>query len=226
MDSEINKEMDTAKGFSIEGRGQIKLKICGMRHRGNIAEVRDLNPDYLGFIFYPKSGRYFPEDEIARIPASDTIRNTAVFVDPEPGQAERILSSGKFKAVQLHGNEDPAFCRTLRDQDYEVIKAFGVGEAFDFSILEEYLDAVDYFLFDTKSPQHGGTGKSFSWEILNGYPYPKSYFLSGGIGPDNLAEAYALEDKRLYAVDLNSRFESAPGIKNITLLKSVLKISI
>ncbi len=202
---------------------QVKLKICGMRDSGNIAEVRALSPDYLCFIFYPKSARYFPEEEIAGIPMSATIRNTAVFVDPETEQVERILSSGKFHAIQLHGSEDPAFCRSLRDQGYEIIKAFGVGEAFDFSLLEEYLDAVDYFLFDTKSPQHGGTGKSFPWELLRGYPFPKSYFLSGGIGPDNLAEAYALEDERLYAVDLNSRFESAPGIKNTTLLKSVLK---
>lgn len=194
-----------------------------MCQRGNIAEVRELHPDYLGFIFYPKSARCFPDDEIVSIPTSGSIRNTAVFVDPEPGQVERILSSGKFQAVQLHGNEDPALCRLLRDQGFEIIKAFGVGEAFNFSVLEGYLDAVDYFLFDTKSPQHGGTGKSFPWELLEGYPYPKGYFLSGGIGPDNLAEAYALEDKRLYAVDLNSRFESAPGIKNISLLKSVLK---
>ncbi len=200
-----------------------KIKICGMRLPGNIAEVRRLGPDYLGYIFYPKSARFFPESEIGNILQTDSIRNTAVFVDAGHDLVERVLASGKFQTVQLHGNEDPSFCSWVRNQGYETIKAFGVGEDFDFSRLEAYLDAVDYFLFDTKSPDYGGTGKSFPWEILKNYHYHKSYFLSGGIGPDNIGEASQLSDERLYAIDLNSRFEESPGIKNITLLERVLK---
>lgn len=206
----------------MERQDPIKIKICGMRQQANIAEMRQLHPDYMGFIFYPKSARFFPEEKIVNIDSSGTIRNTAVFVNPTTGEVQRILSSGKFQAVQLHGQEEPAFCHSLRRQGYEIIKAFGVNEGFDFSKLEAYLDVADYFLFDTKSPQHGGTGKSFPWEILQDYPYSKGYFLSGGIGPENLSQALQLSDPRLYAVDLNSRFESAPGMKNITLLKSVL----
>ena len=200
-----------------------KIKICGMRQPDNIAEVRKLNPDYLGYIFYSKSARLFPEVEIEDIVHTDSIRNTAVFVDAGPAQVERILASGKFQAIQLHGNEEASYCRSLRDRGYETIKAFGVGPEFDFSSLEPYLDAVDYFLFDTKSPDYGGTGKSFPWEILKSYPYPKRYFLSGGIGLDNFQEAYRLADERLFAVDLNSRFECSPGIKNTALLERVFK---
>jgi len=200
-----------------------KIKICGMRQHDNVTQVRALNPDYLGYIFYTKSARLFPEAEIESIVQTDSIRNTAVFVDADPAVVERILASGKFQAVQLHGNETPSYCRSLRSLGYETIKAFGVGQDFDYSQLEPYLDAVDFFLFDTKTPGYGGSGESFPWEILELYPHPKRYFLSGGVGPDNFQEASQIKDERLYAIDLNSRFESSPGIKNIALLERVLK---
>src|SRR5690606_31554385 len=100
----------------------------------------------------------------------------------------------------------------IGERSVEIIKAFGVDSEFDFTQLEAYLQVVDYFLFDTKTSKYGGSGQSFNWEVLRQYPYSKPYFLSGGIGPDNLADAYRFEDERLYALDLNSRFESAPGI--------------
>src|SRR5690606_27368469 len=130
----------------------------------------------------------------------------------------------QFNAIQLHGNESAAFCKDIKDlTGLELIKAFGIDSEFDFNQLEPYLNVVDYFLFDTKTSVYGGSGRVFNWDVLKKYPYDKPYFLSGGINPDNFEDAYTFEDERLYAVDLNSRFESSPGIKNIILLKQALK---
>ena len=126
-------------------------------------------------------------------------------------------------AVQLHGTESPAFCREILTLNVEVIKAFGVDEHFDFNILNEYTDSVDYFLFDTRTPAHGGSGKLFDWTLLQQNKTTKPFFLSGGIDIEQLDEIRQIDDSRLYAIDVNSRFEISPGMKDYTKLEAIFK---
>jgi len=199
------------------------LKICGMKVPVNIAEAIALQPDYLGFIFHPASKRFIADLDaaiVSNIPAS--IKTTGVFVNAALDTVKNAIELYQFKAVQLHGTESPAYCSALKGR-VEVIKAFGVDDNFDFSILESYENAVDYFLFDTQTAEHGGSGKTFNWQLLENYTLLKPYFLSGGIGLENAADLKQISDKRLYAVDVNSRFEILPGLKNIMLLTQFKK---
>lgn len=201
----------------------LKIKICGMRDRENILQVKELSPDYLGFIFYPKSPRYVEAIDKSLLNLLGPIKKTAVFVNAALEEVKTTIKEYHFDVVQLHGNESADFCEEVKKEGVEVIKAFGIHGGFDWKLLEPYLNVVDYFLFDTYTSEHGGSGKTFDWEVLKVYPFEKPYFLSGGIGPENIESALIIQDERLYGLDLNSRFEEAPGLKNIELLKTVLK---
>ncbi len=194
-----------------------------MRDQENILQVKKLNPDYLGFIFYPKSPRFVEVIDKNLSSSLQPVKTTAVFVDAAPSEVKDCINKYRFRAVQLHGNESSDFCNEMKKEGVEVIKAFGIHENFDWSLLASYLDVVDYFLFDTYSSAHGGSGKTFDWVALKNYPFENKYFLSGGIGPANIEDAFAIQDERLYGLDLNSKFEDSPGLKNIELLKTVLK---
>jgi len=194
-----------------------------MKIPANIAEAVALQPDYLGFIFYPESKRFVADLDAAvvrDIPAS--IKTTGVFVNAELEEVKKAVAAYHFKAVQLHGNESPPYCMALKGT-LEVIKAFGIDEAFDFNLLENYAAAVDYFLFDTQTPAHGGSGKTFSWRLLENYALQIPYFLSGGIGLEHAADLLLITDERFYAIDVNSRFEIQPGIKDIAQLTQFKK---
>lgn len=194
----------------------LKIKICGMREAENMAEVAALRPDYMGFIYYRKSPRYVG-DQFNPEWATEMkgIRKTAVFVNEPLESALGIIERLGFDAVQLHGDETPGYCRQVKQAGLEVIKAFGIGPGFDFSQLDAYGDAVDFFLFDAKTQSYGGSGKRFSWEQLGGYTGGKAFFLSGGLDPENLREAIAsAANLPLYALDLNSRIELAPALKD------------
>ena len=201
----------------------LKIKVCGMRDRENVLQIKNLNPDYLGFIFYPKSTRYVERIDKSLLSLLQPIKKTAVFVNAALEEVKTTVKKYHFDAVQLHGNESPDYCKDVKKEGVEVIKAFGIHEEYDWRVLESYLDVVDYFLFDTYTSAHGGSGKTFDWEVLKGYPFKKPYFLSGGISPENIESAWAIQDERLYGLDLNSRFEDSPGMKNVELLKTVLK---
>lgn len=200
----------------------IKLKVCGMREQANIEEVASLNPGYMGFIFYAGSKRYagnlLPETLTAIAPE---IKRTGVFVNEQLDQVLEYILKYKLSAIQLHGDESPAYCAEFKalGLNTELIKAFGVDETFDFNSLEAYEGVVDYFLFDTRSPDYGGSGQLFSWRLLEKYTMDVPYFLSGGIGPESVAEIKKIRDERLFAVDVNSRFELEPGLKNVDQLK-------
>ncbi|WP_367868502.1 phosphoribosylanthranilate isomerase [Pedobacter sp. WC2423] len=197
-----------------------KLKICGMKIPANIAEVVALQPDYIGFIFYSGSKRFIEDLDpslIKNIPA--IIKTTGVFVNEDLETVKNAIVTYKLKAVQLHGQESAAYCKSLKGHA-EVIKAFGIDENFDFDTLDEYQAYTDYFLFDTQTADHGGSGKTFSWQLLENYKNRKPYFLSGGIGVEQLAELEMIQDERLYAIDVNSRFELSPGLKNTVLLST------
>ncbi|MFB6318199.1 phosphoribosylanthranilate isomerase [Saccharicrinis sp. FJH54] len=198
----------------------MKIKVCGMLYKDNIKDVAALNPDLMGFIFYPKSPRYVvgklnPEILVSLPPS---IIKTGVFVNET---FENILDLAKIydlTAFQLHGEESPQFCDRLRDLGFIIIKAFRIDEDFDFKQLKSYELSCDYFLFDTKTSAYGGSGKKFDWNILNRYNNSKPIFLSGGIGPGDESVISGLSNLNIYALDLNSKFEIEPGFKDVKQL--------
>ncbi|HCN83942.1 MAG TPA: N-(5'-phosphoribosyl)anthranilate isomerase [Sphingobacteriaceae bacterium] len=194
-----------------------------MREPDNISQVMDINPDYMGFIFYQGSKRYVNDidsEALKKIPSG--IRKTGVFVDSSFEDITAAINKYHLDAVQLHGEESPELCRRLKQEGIEVIKAFGINNDFDFTVLEEYTMVTDHFLFDTKTSSHGGSGKVFDWKSLEKYPYQTTYFLSGGLSLDNIEDIQHIEDKRLYAIDINSKFESEPGIKDVEKIKKAI----
>ena len=198
----------------------MKLKVCGMKFQDNITQVADLQPDYLGFIFYEKSARNF-DSTIPKIPES--IKTVGVFVDAKVEFISRQIEKHKLSVIQLHGHESPEVCRILKSSGVEVIKVFSIKEEFDFSVLAPFEDVCDYFLFDTKGKHPGGNGYTFNWNVLNNYSSTKPFFLSGGIGLNevkNLKNFQKSEaSKYCYAIDVNSKFEIEPGLKNIKEIK-------
>ena len=202
---------------------KIKTKVCGLRDRNNVIEVTELGPDYIGFIFYRRSARYAGDHDLEFLNDLSGVKKVAVFVNASESEIDNIVERYRFDAVQLHGSEDPEFCGRIREKGIELIKAFGVDQDFDFGQLKAYTTVVDYFLFDTKTIMHGGSGMKFDWDILSKYEEPIPYFISGGIDEHAFQAAKNLSDERLYCIDINSRFEVEPGMKNISLLRSVLK---
>jgi phosphoribosylanthranilate isomerase len=201
-----------------------KIKVCGMKYAANVAAIADLHPDYLGFIFYPKSPRSVDEvsaELIKYIPKE--IKTVGVFVDEELEEVKTLVQQHQLKAVQLHGSESVAFCAEVRQLGIEVIKAFGVHADFNFEQLSPYQENVDYFLFDTQTPSHGGSGKVFDWTLLEKYVLNTPYFLSGGISSVHSQTLGDIKDDRFYAVDVNSKFELEPGLKDVEGLSKFLK---
>lgn len=201
-----------------------------MKYPDNMLEVGSLLPDYMGFIFWEKSARYF-DGEMPEIPKS--IKKTGVFVNETIAIIAEKVAKYNLQAVQLHGQESVAFCIELKakfDTSIEIIKAFSVDENFDFSVLEPYESVCDYFLFDTKGKLPGGNGTTFDWKVLEKYPSAKPFFLSGGIGIEEIKKLvetlqYNLSITKtnlpIYAIDINSKFEIEPGLKNIELCRDV-----
>jgi phosphoribosylanthranilate isomerase len=204
----------------------MKLKICGMKYPENILEVGSLLPDYMGFIFWEKSARYF-DGVMPELPKS--IKKVGVFVNESIPVIVEKVNLYDLQAIQLHGQESVEFCSELKTKistdvacnvsTIEIFKVFSADENFDFSILKPYESVCDYFLFDTKGKLPGGNGTTFDWKILEKYPSSKPFFLSGGIGIEELDSIKEISKTNLpiYAIDINSKFEIEPGLKNIQL---------
>jgi phosphoribosylanthranilate isomerase len=202
----------------------MKIKVCGLKYPGNISDVVTLKPDYVGFICYAPSPRYATELNTEILDAlPGTIYKTAVFVNEDPETVAKLIDNYKFDAIQLHGNESPEFCDVFKDK-VTVIKAFGLDRNFDFEHLNQFADSVDYFLFDTKTEKHGGSGLTFDWSLLDNYTLDIPFFLSGGLSPENLKQVKAIKHPQFYGVDLNSKFELEPGLKDITKLKEAFEL--
>ncbi len=202
----------------------MKIKVCGLRDPENIKAVSALNPDYMGFIFYGPSPRFVDELDIETLAAIPSVINkTAVFVNESLETINMLVDKYNFDFIQLHGDETPAFCNSLRDKAI-VIKALGVNNDFDFKQLNKYKNKADLFLFDTKTAAHGGSGISFDWNILNKYELEIPFFLSGGLSLDNLNEIKDIDHPQFYGVDLNSKFEVSPGLKDIEKLEKAFDI--
>lgn len=201
-----------------------------MRDADNIRQVEALGIDWMGFIFWPKSSRY-----VAEIPSylPTKCKRVGVFVDASIGDVMTIAEQYQLDIIQLHGQESPSYITQLishlsRLRNVKIIKAFNIATAIDFEATKRYEDYVDYFLFDTKGKSIGGNGEKFDWSVLSEYRGNTPYLLSGGIAPDDapaltFSPFHPFTSPLCIGIDLNSRFESAPGYKNVDTLKAFIK---
>lgn len=214
----------------------------------NTNEVAILQPDYLGFIFYDKSARNYKNSSIPEV--SNRIKKVGVFVDEELEVVIENIKQFNLQAIQLHGSESSEYCRDLKHSyekrsneitfskktdchnfpkksrnncPIEIIKVFSIKDEFNFDVIQSYEDVCDYYLFDTKGKLPGGNGYTFNWDVLKNYPSTKPYFLSGGIGLNEIEKIKKFKEspasKYCYAIDVNSKFEIEPGLKNIEELE-------
>jgi phosphoribosylanthranilate isomerase len=201
----------------------MKIKVCGMAQAENLVEVGKLTPDCMGFIFFPSSPRNalnLAPEALNALPES--IQRVGVFVNAPMYLVLEITQSHRLDFVQLHGSETPGYVASLAGF-IPIIKAFPIQDAQDFAATQPYEGICEYFLFDTAGPQPGGNGATFDWEILTAYTGSTPFFLAGGIGPGHLESLKQLHHPLLAGVDLNSRFESEPGIKQVSLLSPFIQ---
>lgn len=203
------------------------IKVCGMRDAENIRQVEALGIDWMGFIFYPRSPRFVGET-LAGAPIvgavhESPVRKVGVFVNASPEEIMEAAQKYKLDYLQLHGNESPDDCYALQKRGFALIKAFSIASEEDLEKTKEYEGRVDYFLFDTKCEGYGGSGKQFDWSVLAAYKGSTPFLLSGGIRPDSLEALRHFHHPRLAGLDLNSGFETAPGMKDVAKLKGFVE---
>lgn len=223
----------------------LKVKVCGNKFEENAIQIAELKPDFMGFIFYKESKRYCAEISIATI-LSLKRNNTipvAVFVNEKIETVLEICSLYQISHIQLHGTESVEYCKVLKNLGFTIIKAIPVeitqkpgsagnrpdGVSHELAELakeiEKYQNFVDYLLFDTKTEQFGGSGKKFNHELLKDISIEKPFFLSGGISVEDAKVLANLQIENLYCIDINSKFETEAGVKNIeTLAQFISKI--
>ena len=193
-----------------------------MREAENIREVEALGIDMMGFIFWPKSSRYVSErpDYLPK-----HVKRVGVFVNEAPEQVKRQAADYRLDYIQLHGQESPEQISHLSPltSHLSIIKAFNIATAEDLLQTQPYEGLVNLFLFDTKGKSVGGNGEKFDWDVLDAYHGSTPFLLSGGIGPDDAERVNAFHHPKCIGIDLNSRFELAPGLKDINKLKEFLK---
>jgi phosphoribosylanthranilate isomerase len=202
-----------------------RVKVCGLTDARNAREVADAGADFAGFIFYPQSKRFVgetPEEDLfMNIPAQ--VKKVGVFVNEKKEKINEIARKYQLDLVQLHGAETAGFCNDLKLKGLKVMKAFGISEDFDFNRLTAYRDTCDYFLFDTQTMLYGGSGIKFRWELLEEYTLSTPFFLGGGIGPLDAQKVLNIRHPCFFAADINSRFETAPGMKDISIIKTFIQ---
>lgn len=195
-----------------------------MKFPENIKAVATLHPDFMGFVFYPKSPRFAePLDVSVLNSLPPTIKKIGVFVNENLENILTTVYKYNLDGVQLHGTEMMKMCRKLRKAGLIVIKAFPVAEAYNFKVTKRYEGTCNYFLFDTKTDSYGGSGVKFDWGILDEYVGKTPFLLSGGIEADDAEAILKIEHPKFAGIDLNSKFEIKPGEKNLELLKEFIK---
>ncbi len=211
----------------------MKIKICGMRDKENIAQLAALQPDYMGFIFYPFSKRFvgnlLDEEQISALPSH--IRKTGVFVNESKDMIRAAINKYVLDAIQLHGDESAEEVKDIYVQNnnphvihVKIIKAFSIDENFDFATVHDYKTYCDYFLFDTKTSGYGGSGEKFDWKILKKYDNEVPFFLSGGLGLEDIATIKKIKGLNIYGIDVNSKAEISPALKDISMLKEIISM--
>jgi len=208
----------------------MRIKVCGMTRPEQVMQLDELGVEFAGFIFYPKSPRYvfshMRKEQLKKLKGQQ-INKVGVFVNTPADEVLQLVDECGLYLVQLHGDESPRYCEKISNY-VTVVKAFRLREG--ENILwraKDYQDVCDMFLFDTEGAGYGGTGKKFNWNILKGEKVRKPFFLSGGIQPEDveLLKEFANDPvaKDLFAVDINSKFEIAPGLKNIDIISAFVK---
>lgn len=221
------------------------IKVCGMRHPDNIRAVSQLPIDYMGLIFYPKSSRYvgmassgtglLPDiaDKaiigLGNITVSSYINKVGVFVNASAQDIIAHVVNFRLDAIQLHDSEIPTFIRNLKATlipdicpKIKIFKAISIASAEDFGKCSQYEGVVNMFVFDTKCAGHGGSGRQFDWSVLDSYKGNTPFLLSGGIGFEDAERIKNIRHPKLAGLDLNSRFELEPGLKDVELLKAFI----
>ena len=191
---------------------RLLIKICGMTDGENIRQAEQLGVDMIGFIFYPKSPRC-----VCELPSylPERAKRVGVFVNESKEHVRVMADRFGLYYLQLHGNESPAYCRSLRSDGLRLMKAFSIASAKDLAVTAAYEGLCDYYLFDTKTERYGGSGHPFDWSLLGRYAGRTPFLLSGGINPFSARAIGSLRHPLLAGIDLNSRFETAPGLKDI-----------
>lgn len=196
------------------------IKVCGMTEAENIRNVEQLGVDMMGFIFYPKSPRC-----VCELPAYLPIRTKRVGVFVNESKEKILTYADRFELdyIQLHGNESPGYCNSLRNSGMHLIKAFRISQPKDLTIVSAYKELCDYYLFDTQTPQYGGSGQQFDWNLLHRYSGMTPFLLSGGINPYSAKTIREFYHPKLAGIDINSRFETVPGKKDVERIDKFLQ---
>jgi phosphoribosylanthranilate isomerase len=197
----------------------MQIKICGMKFPENIRRIADLQPDFMGFIFYPKSPRYaepLDVESLKSLPKS--IKKIGVFVNESLENILTVVYKNNLDGVQLHGSENVADCHKLKETGLIVLKVFPIADAYNFKVTKAYEGSCNFFLFDTKTETYGGSGVKFDWSMLAEYTGETPFLLSGGIAADDALAILEINHPKFAGIDLNSKFEISPGFKNVKLL--------
>lgn len=196
------------------------IKVCGMTEAENIRNVEQQGVDMIGFIFYPKSPRCLCEMP-KYLPVH--AKRVGVFVNENKDNVLVYADRFSLDYIQLHGTESPEYCRSLQNCGLHLIKAFSISHLKDLLATSEYNGLCDYYLFDTKTPRYGGSGNQFDWNILYRYKGSTPFLLSGGINPYSAKAIKEFRHSLFAGIDLNSRFETAPGTKDVERIANFLK---
>jgi phosphoribosylanthranilate isomerase len=206
----------------------MRVKVCGMTQLDQIDRLEEIGATFAGMIFYPKSPRYVLRHlTTAQIKKENKINKVGVFVNASTDHVLQMVDECRLHMVQLHGDESPKYCEKIADY-ISVVKAFRLSDNDHIEwMIKPYMGVCDMFLFDTEGAGYGGTGKKFNWEILQGSTIGKPFFLSGGIHPDDTQKlkAFATEPvaNALFAIDINSKFEVSPGVKDMGRVKKFIE---
>lgn len=205
----------------------LRIKVCGMREPQNISDIAGLQPDMLGFIFYPKSSRWVGQLSPQSVRQLVNIGKIGVFVDADLDTIVKAIQLYGLDGVQLHGSEPPTLCAEIQDRvpTCYVCKAFGIDRTFHFEDIAAYTKVCSYFLFDTKVPTHGGAGFTFDWSLLQAYKEKTPFYLAGGIGLEEIPaiKDFFVREHRLLGIDINSRVEDRPGLKSTQLVSQIIQ---
>ena len=206
----------------------MRVKVCGITQEDQLIKLPETGATFAGLIFYPKSPRYvLRQMTTSHIKRQNNINKVGIFVNASVEEVLHMVDECRLHMVQLHGDETPRYCEKIADY-ISVVKAFRVTETDHIAWrIKDYMEVCDMFMFDTEGAGYGGTGKKFNWHMLHDVTIGKPYFLSGGIEPTDAEKLKEFsirpEAKALFAVDVNSKFELLPGVKDMPLIKKFIQ---
>lgn len=206
----------------------MRVKVCGITQEEQLVKLPETGATFAGLIFYPKSPRYvLRQMTTSQIKKESNVNKVGVFVNASVEEVLHMVDECRLHMVQLHGDETPRYCEKIADY-ISVVKAFRISDSDNIGWrIKDYMEVCDMFMFDTEGAGYGGTGKKFDWGKLHDVEVGKPYFLSGGIEPTDVEKlkAFSLlpEAKGLFAIDINSKFEILPGVKNMELIKKFIQ---